>query len=1016
MATKILKIETSPNADKFIYGQTNQISIRWTGNKDEITQCIIYVKPSDVGQIENSWSARWKDSVKQDDGSWLTPPINATFKSTGRYEVEVSFNGPSSARQTYTRYVIKEPTFSPTISPSAGTLYPGDEVQLLVSVKNPPAGPITQKWFVDDVEVGSSSSLDFKFSTLGAHNVRCDVTINVDGFGPVTKSAKAIITCAKGTLDKVISISLSSSIPSLARGEIAPVILTSDHPADVKASYVWKVNDIATKVTTSRFDFKGINVGKNVIQAVVTFEGQNYEAKTVVAPPVVIDVTKITPYQEDIKLSKSNDAPESWGLDGKQTWTVEPFGTDPIDSSTHYLHIKQGTKAQFYIDDVLIEERSFDTQSDGPNIPSKAIVKFGYDHKLPDFMGPHKGKIQFTTEETDVFKESAVNYEFDFTIQKCSNWNERGPFIINGNVVTNNPLYTGAPGDKIELTVANAIDNSGSSEYKQALLNISKDGIYELINDKGVSVGTAVDGKLTFDLPDDIQTSVYKLRHTLDKTDIFDSVKVAELPIDVVTADSPIIPPLKLVVTQEDPDTIINEYTRFSYEILNLPEGAEYEISNLKWYVNGQQASEATTGNIISIKATPDKKIYAELHINVQGYNPVTLRSNEQKLEFVYRTWPKLNFVLTPSKTTIPWGDFIDVSCEITNKDQVIGKEGELHIFRPSWYLDEKEVQSLENGSLRLRATHPGAHSIKASIDVNHSEYEPATKTIQQSINITTEKRDMAVTLKLAPTNPTGTIGGSKRFTATIEGAPTDSSTSFTWTVDGVAQASKVNTLDYTPTKAGKLVVKVVSTTTAEGADDEVHEQSTDFTVNKKVMTITAKASTETETIKVGDEYSAVVDVQGLPSGAAKTVTWSDGTVGDKVNKTADTAGKISLKATVKATHQDYEDASAESNEVIITVEEKNPEVPEECPLIYVHPLPWRNSAYIWCGWWIMDAIESMTEQGKDWKTATKEDSKYYCHLNVLAKMLVDYPEVDVQESRNGYIVHRSALEAGIIY
>lgn len=62
-----------------------------------------------------------------------------------------------------------------------------------------------------------------------------------------------------------------------------------------------------------------------------------------------------------------------------------------------------------------------------------------------------------------------------------------------------------------------------------------------------------------------------------------------------------------------------------------------------------------------------------------------------------------------------------------------------------------------------------------------------------------------------------------------------------------------------------------------------------------------------------------------------------------------------------------------------------------------------------------MDEIQEMTVAGKDWKL-DDTDSDYYLHRYTLAKMLDDYPEVDVQESRNGRIVHRSALEAGIIY
>ena len=80
-----------------------------------------------------------------------------------------------------------------------------------------------------------------------------------------------------------------------------------------------------------------------------------------------------------------------------------------------------------------------------------------------------------------------------------------------------------------------------------------------------------------------------------------------------------------------------------------------------------------------------------------------------------------------------------------------------------------------------------------------------------------------------------------------------------------------------------------------------------------------------------------------------------------------------------------------------------------------IHPLPCRNSAYIWVGWWVMDEIEKLTNEGKDWKNPP-EDSKYKPHLATLAKMITDYPEVDVQESRHGRIVHRSALDLGVIY
>ncbi|EPX9957153.1 hypothetical protein ACW6MT_000529 [Shigella sonnei] len=119
-------------------------------------------------------------------------------------------------------------------------------------------------------------------------------------------------------------------------------------------------------------------------------------------------------------------------------------------------------------------------------------------------------------------------------------------------------------------------------------------------------------------------------------------------------------------------------------------------------------------------------------------------------------------------------------------------------------------------------------------------------------------------------------------------------------------------------------------------------------------------------------------------------------------------AGQKTIKVVATNTIPDSEAETAEIS-TTITVQNKTQTT------TYVHPLPHRTSAYIWCGWWVMDEIQKMTEEGKDWKTEDP-DSKYYLHRYTLQKMMKDYPEVDVQESRNGYIIHKTALETGIIY
>lgn len=360
----------------------------------------------------------------------------------------------------------------------------------------------------------------------------------------------------------------------------------------------------------------------------------------------------------------------------------------------------------------------------------------------------------------------------------------------------------------------------------------------------------------------------------------------------------------------------------------------------------------------------------------------------------------------------------------------------------------------------------------------------------------------MAITLTLLPADAVIGIGKTQQFTATVAGAPDGATTVYAWDVDGTAQESTTNTLDYIPDSEGTKKIKVTATTSIQDSPDDVQTQTVDLVVNKNIMNVQISATAENASIKVGNSWKISCVVTGQPSGATVQYLWSTGETTADVTGIADTAVPIKRKCTVTVKADDYEDFVGDSNEVTIavslnTIDDldgsisgpteaiinqpfvltaegtsavdgvtfsyawlgggdeasitkteadvgsktysvtitasangyedaqitkthqvliKEQEIPDECPLVYVHPLPWRASAYIWAGWWVMDAIQKLTLEGKDWKTATKQDTPYYCHLAVLAKMLTDYPEVDVQESRNGYIVHRTALEAGIIY
>ncbi|WPJ21143.1 highly immunogenic outer capsid protein [Klebsiella phage KP17] len=236
----------------------------------------------------------------------------------------------------------------------------------------------------------------------------------------------------------------------------------------------------------------------------------------------------------------------------------------------------------------------------------------------------------------------------------------------------------------------------------------------------------------------------------------------------------------------------------------------------------------------------------------------------------------------------------------------------------------------------------------------------------------------MAYSVSIAPLAASAVIGATTNFTATTSGATAEGTETFVWTVNGVKQSSVTAAMNYVAAgPAGSKTVKVVATVTPAEGDPETAEAETTLTVKNKTMpAITLTLSPTSVSKEIGQSQVVTADVTDVSSEDYTPVT---------VTKTGD-----------------------------VTITKRvAPEPDGELP--YVHPLPFRGTAYIWCGWWVMDEIQRMTVEGKDWKL-DDPDSDYYLHRYTLAKMLDDYPEVDVQESRNGYIVHRTALEAGIIY
>lgn len=294
-------------------------------------------------------------------------------------------------------------------------------------------------------------------------------------------------------------------------------------------------------------------------------------------------------------------------------------------------------------------------------------------------------------------------------------------------------------------------------------------------------------------------------------------------------------------------------------------------------------------------------------------------------------------------------------------------------------------------------------------------------ETAEISTTITVQNKTQTTTLAVTPGSPdAGVIGTPIEFTAALASQPDGASATYQWYVDDsqIGEATSA-TFSYTPTTSGVKRIKCVAQVTATDYDAKtVTSNEVSLTVNKKTMN--PQVTLTPPSINVQQDASATftANVTDAPEEAQIEYSWkkdSSPVEGSTNVYTVDTSsiGSQTIEVTATVTATDYDSKTITAEGQVQVTDKVAPEPEGELP--YVHPLPHRTSAYIWCGWWVMDEIQKMTEEGKDWKTEDP-DSKYYLHRYTLQKMMKDYPEVDVQESRNGYIIHKTALETGIIY
>lgn len=329
-------------------------------------------------------------------------------------------------------------------------------------------------------------------------------------------------------------------------------------------------------------------------------------------------------------------------------------------------------------------------------------------------------------------------------------------------------------------------------------------------------------------------------------------------------------------------------------------------------------------------------------------------------------------------------------------------------ILSYEWFVDGTVQAEQSEATFDYVASSLGEKTIKVTATA-HVEGSDETETANAETKLTVEKNKMTgITSVATADTPTVPFQGAYSAKVVVSGQPAGSTITHEWNNSQLGDKAAGTAITTDPIK-----LKCTSIVSHEDYDDftivsnEVTITVTKFELPGLVVTVTALPLT----VKVGETYRVDCDGQSSVGDSDYAYKWDTGETTQTVTFTADALGTKVHTCEVTATNANY-NPSIKTGSVTVTVEQGfDPAVDD----VYVHPLPWRNSAYIWAGWWVMDEIEAITKAGGDWKNPP-EDNRWKIHLQVLAKMLTDFPEVDVQESRNGRIVHRSALELGIIY
>ncbi|UNY41268.1 capsid and scaffold protein [Klebsiella phage KP185] len=429
------------------------------------------------------------------------------------------------------------------------------------------------------------------------------------------------------------------------------------------------------------------------------------------------------------------------------------------------------------------------------------------------------------------------------------------------------------------------------------------------------------------------------------------------------------------------------------------------------WTVNGVKQSSVTAAmNYVAAGPAGSKTVKVVATVTPAEGEAETAEA-ETTLTVQNKTMPAITLTLSPTSVSKEIGQSQVVTADVTGAPSGAS-------IAYVWKRGSSVISGQTGKTITLTESAETSYTLNCEVTVSAPDYNNGTAT--KGIAVAFTKKTMSgVSVTLTPSSITVEKGAEASFKADVTGAPAGASVAYSWTKDGSPVEGSTSTLEIDTSTIGSQVIEVSAVVSAPDYKPVTVTKTGNVTITKKTMSgVSVTLTPESITTEQGSEASFKANVIGAPEGASGVYSWTkdgspvEGSTSTLVIDTSDIGSQV-IGVSVDVSAEDYTPVTVTKTGNVTITKRVAPEPDGELP--YIHPLPFRGTAYIWCGWWVMDEIQRMTVEGKDWKL-DDPDSDYYLHRYTLAKMLDDYPEVDVQESRNGYIVHRTALEAGIIY